>query len=51
MGMSTIFYAKTDGELAFAGKASDMLSPTTKAWIYFIMANPGAKYPLILNDF
>jgi hypothetical protein len=49
--MSCIFYAKGDGELAPAGNPGDMLSPTTSAWIYFVMANPGALYPLILNDF
>lgn len=44
-GMSSTFYAKEDGELAPAGNKSDMLSPTTSAWLYFIMANPGANYP------
>jgi hypothetical protein len=50
-GMTSTLYAKCDGELAPAGNKSDMLSPTTHAWLYFIMANPGAKYPLILNEF
>jgi hypothetical protein len=51
MGMSSTFYAKCDGGLALAGNKGDMLSPTTAAWIYFIKANPGGEYPLILGEF
>jgi hypothetical protein len=49
--MTTTFYAKTDGSLAKAGSESDMLSPTTQAFIYFLMANPGAIYPNVLLEF
>ena len=45
------FYAKPDGAGASAGNDGDMLSPTTKSWLYFMMANPGALYPLILKEF
>ena len=51
MGMSHSFYAKQDGELASAGSKDDDLSPTTSSWIYFMKANPGACYPLILGEF
>ena len=27
------------------------MSPTTSAFIFFIRANPGALYPLVLNEF
>ena len=49
--MSCTFYAKTDGGLADAGGKFDMLSPTTQAWLYFMMSNPGACYPAILAEF
>ena len=47
-GTNCTFFAKKDGELANAGKSTDMLSPTTRAFIYFMKANPGASYPNIL---
>ena len=50
-GTSVTFYAKPDGAGASAGNDGDMLSPTTKSWLYFMMANPGALYPLILKEF
>ena len=50
-GMQHTFYAKKDGEFARAGGKSDILSPTTHAWLYFVMANPGASYPFILTEF
>ena len=49
--MFCTFYAKTDGGLASAGNPTDMMSPTTSAWLYFMMANPGACYPAILGEF
>ena len=47
--MSHTFYAKPDGGLADAGKG--MLSPTTEAWLNFMMANPGGAYPSVLKNF
>ena len=44
-GLSNTFYAKPDGYVAPEASISDMLSPTTKAWLGFMMANPGATYP------
>ena len=42
------FYAKPDGQGAPAGRSSDMISPTIKAYLGFLMANPGAFYPEVL---
>jgi hypothetical protein len=50
-GMSHTFYAKQDGGLALAGTKDAMLSHTTQAFLYFMMANPGAPYPAILGEF
>ena len=50
-GMTQTFYAKADGAGASAGNDGDMLSPTTKSWLGFMMANPGAMYPEILQEF
>lgn len=50
-GQSATFYAKEDGGLAAAGSRDDALSPTTKAVVYFLEANPGAKYPQVLQHF
>lgn len=50
-GMATTFYAKADGSLADAGSETSMLSPTTQAFIYFLMANPGAIYPNVMLEF
>ena len=47
-GLSNTFYAKPNGYGAPAGSGTDMLSPTTRAWLGFMMANPGAQYPKIL---
>ena len=49
-GMSHTFYAAADGKLASAGNATDMLSPTTASWLYFLMANKGALYPMVLSE-
>jgi hypothetical protein len=49
--MSTTFYAKADGSNADAGSPTDMLSPTTKAFLYFLKANPGAVYPHVMLEF
>ena len=51
LGQSVTFYAKEDGGKANAGSPSDMLSPTTAAFIYFLKANPGGRYPNVLNHF
>ena len=47
--MTHTFYAKKDGEKASAGNG--MLSPTTEAWLTFMMANPGGAYPSVLKNF
>ena len=48
-GKSHIFYACLQGGVANAGSAKDNYSPTTENWLRFMMGNPGALYPLVLN--
>ena len=50
-GMIMTFYAKPDGQGAPAGLSSDMISPTIRAWLGYLYANPGACYPDVLKEF